>query len=298
MMQYVADGILSASLIALGALGLSMTYNVLRFANFAHGEILSTGSYFSLAAVSLIGAGVGSMGPIKFGWPLLVAIPISILCTAMVVLVVDLLVFRPLRDKHASRITLIMAAFGISLMGRNMIHLVAGGDPQYFSFYIPRAVEILPGARMVPDDIAIVILAATTVVGLHLFLTRTNMGRMMRATSENPTLARISGIDIRAVIRLTWIVGTSLAVIAGTLQGHILQVKAEMGFDLLLPMFAALILGGVGNLYGTVLGALVIGLVEAFAVAMGLSAYRAAVSFMIMIIVLLVRPQGLIGERE
>lgn len=297
-MQYVADGVLSAALIALGALGLSMTYNVLRFANFAHGEILSVGSYFSLAAVTVVGAGVGAMGPIKFGWPLLMAIPISVLCTSLVVLAVDALVFRPLRDKQASRITLIMAAFGLSLIGRNMIHLVAGGDPQYFSFYIPKAVEILPGVRMVPDDIAIIGLAVISVIGLHLFLSRTNMGRMMRATAENPTLARINGIDIRAVIRLAWILGTSLAVIAGTLQGHILQVKAEMGFDLLLPMFAALILGGVGNLYGTVLGALVIGLVEAFAVAFGFSAYRAAFSFMVMIAVLLVRPQGLMGERE
>ena len=298
MMQYVADGVLNASLIALGALGLSMTYNVLRFANFAHGEVLSTGAYFSLAVVSVVGAGVGSLGPIKFGWPLLMAIPISIVCTSIVILIVDWLMFRPLRNKNASRITLIMAAFGLSLIGRNMIHLIAGGDPQYFSFYIHKAIEVLPGVRMVPDDVAIIGLAVCAVVGLHLFLSRTNMGRMMRATAENPTLARINGIDIRAVIRLAWIMGTSLAVIAGTLQGHILQVKAEMGFDLLLPMFAALILGGVGNLYGTVLGALVIGLVEAFAVAFGFSAYRAAFSFMIMIAVLLVRPQGLMGERE
>jgi branched-chain amino acid transport system permease protein len=298
MMQFVADGILNASLIALGALGLSMTYNVLRFANFAQGEILAVGAYFALGAVTVIGAGVGVMGPVKFGWPLLVSIPISIVCTAIVVLAVDFLVFRPLRKSNASRITLIMAAFGLSLMGRNLIHLFAGGDPKYFSFYIPKAIELFPGVKMVPDDLAIIALAAAAVVSLHLFLTRTNMGRMMRAVSENPTLARINGIDLKMIIRMTWIIGTALAVTAGTFQGHIFQAKAEMGFDMLLPMFAALILGGVGNLYGTLLGALVIGLAESFAVYFDLSAYRAAVSFMIMLAVLLVRPQGLLGERE
>jgi branched-chain amino acid transport system permease protein len=298
MMQFVADGILNASLIALGALGLSMTYNVLRFANFAQGEILAIGSYFALGVVTVLGAGVGAMGPIRFGWPLLVSIPVAIVCTSVIVLIVDFLVFRPLRQSNASRITLIMAAFGLSLMGRNLIHLVVGGDPLYFSFYIPKAVEILPGVKMVPDDLAIIALAGIAVYSLHLFLTRTNMGRMMRAVSENPTLARINGIDLKMIIRMTWIIGTSLAVTAGTLQGHIFQAKAEMGFDMLLPMFAALILGGVGNLYGTVLGALVIGLAESFAVAFDLSAYRAAVSFTIMLAVLLVRPQGLLGERE
>ena len=298
MMQYLADGIVNASLIALGALGLSMTYNVLRFANFAHGEILATGSYFALGVVTVIGAGLGTMGPVNFGWPLLVSIPVAIVCTSLVVLLVDWLMFRPLRDKQASRVTLIMAASGLSLMGRNVITLLAGGDPLYFSFYIPRAIEILPGVKMVPDDLAIIGLAVAAVVVLHLFLTQSVMGKMMRATAENPTLARINGIDIRAVIRWTWIVGTSLAVIGGTLQGHILQAKPEMGFDLLLVMFAALILGGVGNLYGTVLGALIIGITEALAVAAGLSAYRAAVAFMIMLLVLLFRPQGIMGEKE
>ena len=102
-MQFIADGILNASLIALGALGLSMTYNVLRFANFAQGEVLAIGAYFALGAVTVIGAGVGVMGPIKFGWPLLVSIPIAIVCTSIVVLMGDYLVFRPLRNSNASR---------------------------------------------------------------------------------------------------------------------------------------------------------------------------------------------------
>lgn len=297
MIQFLADGIINASLIALGALGLSMTYNILRFANFAQGEIIATGAYFSLAVVVLIGAGAGAMGPLAFGWPVLFGLVVSLVCTSIVVLVVDWLVFRQLRGKQASRITLIMAAFGLSLMGRNIITLIAGGDPVYFSFYIQRAVEVVPGVKATPDEIFVVCATALCVLLLYVFLTRTTLGKSMRATAENPILAQINGIDTRSVIRWTWIIGACLASVAGTFQGHTIQLRPEMGFDFLLPMFAALILGGVGNLYGTVIGALIIGIGEAFAVAFGASDYRLSISFLIMIVILLVRPHGLLGER-
>ena len=298
MMQYVADGIVSAALIGLGAVGLSMTYNVLRFANFSQGEVLTTGAYFTMLVVSVIGAGIGTMGPIAFGWPLLVSIAVAIALTAVVVLVVDMLLFAPLRSRNASRITLIMAAFGVSLMGRNLILLIAGGEPFYYDFYIPRAIALLPGVELVPDDLAIVAIAALAFVLLYVLVNRTSMGRQMRATAENPTLARVNGIDVRAVIRWTWILGAGLATVAGALLGHNTQLRPEMGFDLLLPMFGALILGGATNLYGTILGALIIGLTEALAVAIGLSGYRLAVTFAVIVVFLLLRPQGLLGERE
>ena len=298
MIQFIADGIVFAAIISLGAVGLSMIYNILRFANFAQGEIIAVGAYFSLAFVALLGAGVGAIGPLAFGWPLLLSIGFAMAATSLVVLIVDWLLFRQLRDKNASRITMIMAAFGLSLMGRNLITLAAGGDPINYTFYIPRSVEYLPGLRLVPDDLAIVAIAAGSILALHLFLSRTTMGRWMRATAENPTLAQVNGIDTRSVIRWTWILGASMAAIAGTLQGHIVELRPEMGFSLLLPMFAALILGGVGNIYGTVLGAIFIGVTQALAVAVGMSAYREAVSFMLMLAILLVRPQGLLGERD
>ena len=297
MMQFVVDGIVNASLIALGAVGLSMTYNILRFANFAQGEIVATGAYISLAVVVLLGGGIGAIGPLAFGWPLVFALAVSLAGTSIVVLILDWMLFRELRSRRASRITLIMAAFGVSLMGRNLITLIAGGDPVYFSFYIQNAIEILPGAKATPDEVAQVVIAAACVLALYLFLTRTTMGKQMRATSENPTLAQVNGIDTRAVIRWTWIIGACLAAVAGTLQGHTIQLRPEMGFDLLLPMFAALILGGVGSVFGTVVGALIIGLGESFAVAAGLSAYRLSVTFLVMIAILLIRPHGLFGER-
>jgi len=298
MIQFLADGIVFAAIIALGAVGLSMIYNILRFANFAQGEIVAAGAYFALAFMALLGAGVGAIGPLAFVWPLLVSIGFAMAATSVMVLIVDWLLFRPLRNKNASRITLIMAAFGASLMGRNIVTLIAGGDPINYAFFIPRAVEFLPGVRLVPDDLAIVALSVAAVIGLHQFLRRTQMGRWMRATAENPTLAQVNGIDTRVVIRWTWIVGASLATLAGALQGHIVELRPEMGFSLLLPMFAALILGGVGSVTGTVLGALFVGITQSLAVAVGLSAYREAVTFLLMLAVLLVRPQGLMGERD
>ncbi|MCH8183202.1 MAG: branched-chain amino acid ABC transporter permease [Proteobacteria bacterium] len=297
MMQFVLNGLVLASTIALGAVGLSMTYNILRFANFAHGEVIAIGAYFSLAVVTLIGAGVGSIGPIAFGWPLLVSLPISIFVTSMIILLVDALVFRQLRNKNATRITLIMAAFGLSLMGRSLITLFAGGDPKYYEFSIRKVFELFPGAKIGPDELAVMGIAASAFIGLYFYLSRTIMGKSMRAVAENPVLARINGIDTRQVIRWTWIIGTAFATVGGTFLGHIEQLRPEMGFDLLLLMFAALILGGAGNLYGTVLGAILVGLIDSMSVAIGLSAYRAAVVFMVIMLILLVRPQGLLGEK-
>ena len=148
MIQFLIDGLVNGSIIALGAVGLSISYNVMRFANFAQGEVMAVGAYVSLGVLALMGLGIGKMGPVSFGWPLLVSILFSIMMTSIVVLITDLLVFRRLRDKDSSRITFIIVAFGISLIARNVIHLVAGGDQQFYSFYIPRAVQVFEGVKI------------------------------------------------------------------------------------------------------------------------------------------------------
>ena len=298
MIQYVLDGLVNGSIIALGAVGLSITYNVLRFANFAQGEILAIGAYISMAFIVLMGVGIGSIGPVSFGWPLIASIILSVLVTSVVVLSIDWLLFRILRQRSASRITFIIAAFGLSLIVRNVITLIAGADQMFLSFYIPKAIPILDTFKVVPDDILILIVTAICVVSLHTFLSITTVGKKMRAVAENPVLAMVNGINVKSVIRWSWIIGASLSAIAGTLHAHLTQLDPEMGFELILPMFAALIVGGVTNVYGAVLGGFLIGLTEAFAVAIDLSAYRGGIAFLIMIVVLIVRPQGILGEKE
>jgi|TARA_B110000263_G_scaffold137936_2_gene119674 branched-chain amino acid transport system permease protein len=298
MIQYVLDGLVNGSIIALGAVGLSITYNVLRFANFAQGEILAIGAYISMAFIVLMGVGIGSIGPVSFGWPLIASIILSVLVTSVVVLSIDWLLFRILRQRSASRITFIIAAFGLSLIVRNVITLIAGADQMFLSFYIPKAIRVLDNFKVVPDDILILIITAICVVSLHTFLSITTVGKKMRAVAENPVLAMVNGINVKSVIRWSWIIGASLSAIAGTLHAHLTQLDPEMGFELILPMFAALIVGGVTNVYGAVLGGFLIGLTEAFAVAIDLSAYRGGIAFLIMIVVLIVRPQGILGEKE
>ena len=298
MIQFLSDGLVNGSIIALGAVGLSITYNVLRFANFAQGEVLAVGAYVSLALVSLMGVGIGRLGPISLGWPLLGSMVFSMIVTSLLVLAVDWVLFRVLRQKQASRITFIIVAFGVSLMVRNLITLIAGGDQLFYSFYIPKAIKIMGGVKIVPDDLLILFITLVSVICLHAFLNRSTMGKQMQAVAENPSLAMVSGINVEGIFKWSWAIGASLAAVAGTLHAHITQLDPEMGFELILPMFAALIVGGVTNVYGAVLGGLLIGLSESFAVAGGLSAYRSAISFMILILVLTFRPQGIVGEKE
>jgi branched-chain amino acid transport system permease protein len=298
MIQFLIDGLVNGSIIALGAVGLSITYNVLRFANFAQGEVLAVGAYVSLALVSLMGVGIGRLGPISLGWPLLGSMVFSMLVTCLLVLGVDWVLFRILRQKQASRITFIIAAFGVSMMVRNVITLIAGGDQLFYSFYIPKAIKIMEGVKILPDDLLILFITLISVISLHVFLNRSTMGKKMRAVAENPALAMVSGINVERVFKWSWILGASLAAVAGTLHAHITQLDPEMGFELILPMFAALVVGGVTNVYGAVLGGLLIGLSESFAVAGGGAAYRGAISFMILILVLVFRPQGILGEKE
>ena len=175
MIQFLIDGLVNGSIIALGAVGLSITYNVLRFANFAQGEVLAVGAYVSLALVSLMGVGIGRLGPISLGWPLLGSMVFSMLVTCLLVLGVDWVLFRILRQKQASRITFIIAAFGVSMMVRNVITLIAGGDQLFYSFYIPKAIKIMEGVKILPDDLLILFITLISVISLHVFLNRSTM---------------------------------------------------------------------------------------------------------------------------
>ena len=295
MMQVIADGIVAASFITLGVVGLSMIYNILNFPTFAQGDHIATGAYFALGIVALAGT-AGSVAGLSFGWPLIVALLFATVLNAVVALALDRAIFAQLRRQKASRISLIMASFGVALMLRHLIIVFAGQEPQYYSFAIEPALNF-GGVRVTRNELISVGVTTTMVVVLHLFLTRTWLGKSMRAVAENASLARVNGIDVARVIRWTWGIGAGLAAIAGVLLGLAVQIHPFMGFELLLPMFAALIVGGMTNIYGAVLGALLIGLAEGFTVQYLAPEYRQAVSFLAVIAVLMVRPQGILGEK-
>jgi branched-chain amino acid transport system permease protein len=299
-LQDVANGVILGATIGLGAIGLTLTYSILRFANFTHGELITWGAYFVL---SLLGAwtaagggGSGRFGPLSFGWPLVIALALSMALTGGLALGLDRLLFHRLR-RHGAQITLVIASFGASLALRNLLVFLYGPDPDYFTREIQIAHPVLPGVRVTADQAVVLALAAGLVLALHVLLTRTTLGRAMRAASENPGLLEVIGIDAQAVARWTWLIGGALAAVAGVFVGLTVQVRPLLGFDLLLPLFAAAILGGIGSVHGAVLGGLVVGLAEALSVPLIGAEYRAAVAFLVLLAVLLVWPTGLFGER-
>ncbi|MBN9461570.1 MAG: branched-chain amino acid ABC transporter permease [Burkholderiales bacterium] len=293
--QYAADGIVLGATLALGAIGLTLTYNILRFANFAHGEFLTFGAYFALVFAALF-AGGQTLGPLTFGWGFLEAVAAAVVLTGLLALVLDRLLFRALRRSDVT-VTLVIASFGASLMLRNVVVFVWGSRPEYYSREIAVRSELLPGVFMSADEVFVIGLTALAMLALALFLSRTRLGRAMRAVSDDPALARVSGIDVQAVIRWTWLIGGGLAAVAGALFGLTVQISPEMGFNMILPMFAAAILGGVGSIQGAVLGGLVIGLAQALSVPLIGAAYKPAVAFALMFLILLFYPRGILGGR-
>src|SRR5690606_11357108 len=244
-LQFVVDGLLTGSMIGLGAIGVTLTYAILRFSNFAHGDFMAWGTYATLAVVSAIGAMFGKVAPIgalSFGWPLVVAVILGCIITGLIALALDLALFSRLRAKGQA-IIVVMASFGASMALRSLLEFIFTSRPTYFSRSIQIAMPVGFGIRITPDQIALLILTAVLVAATHLLMTRTQTGRSMQAVSQNPALARVVGIDVASVIRATWLLGAALACVAGVMVGVLVQIRPLMGFDMLLPMFAAAILG-------------------------------------------------------
>lgn len=300
LMQHIADGLLTGAIVSLGAIGLTMTMNILRFANFGHSEFLTWGAFMAMATFGLVGAidtyTGGSFGLLSFGPALLISMVVAMAATALLALALDWAVYARLRDR-GGEMTLVFASFGIALLVRNILLLIFGHEPQYFSRKIQMSIELLPGMRVLPDQIFVLCLTMLIMGALHVFLSRSRTGIAMNAVSENADLAKLNGVDAASVIRWTWIIGGGLAAIAGVFYGLTVQVRPELGFGLILPLFAAAIVGGTGSIFGAVLGGFIVGLAENVALMWIPSGYKPAIPFLVILIVLFIRPNGLFGQR-
>lgn len=295
--QAIADGLLTGAVISLGAIGISFTMQIMRFANFSHAELLTWGGYMALVVVGFIGAGLPTAG-LSFGFGLLAAAMLAMLLTGALAWGVDRLVFRRLRRSGAQHLTLIFASFGIGLVLRHVIVLFWGHESRFYTKELQIAIEVLPGVRVLPDQVFILALTIAIVLALHRWLQRSRTGIAMRATAESPALATACGIEVERVIRATWFIGGGLAALSGIFVGLTPQLNAEIGGSLLLALFAAAILGGVGSLPGAVVGGLLVGLSENLMLLWVSPGYKQSMSFGVLILVLLLRPQGLFGERR
>src|SRR5205085_3575571 len=205
-LQFLADGLLMGTMIGLGAIGVTLTYAILRFANFAHGEFLAWGTYLALVISALIGAFTGGMtpiGPLSFGWTVVIAAILAMVLTGAIALALDWLLFSRLR-RRGNAIAMVMASFGASMAMRSLLELIFTSSPAYFSRDIQIAIPVGLGIRATPDQLFLIAVTLTLVIAVHLLVKRTPIGRAMRAVAENPTLARISGVDVEHVIRATW----------------------------------------------------------------------------------------------
>lgn len=299
MIELIGFGIVLGSIIALGAVGLTLIYGIARFGNFAHGDLMTLGAYLALFLTGwlfpTLGVSDNTIGPLSFGWPMLISfIPIMLIVGGVAVLI-DKLVYRRLRRLRVGPVMLAISALAMAFVLRSVIYIGWGPD---FHFYTPglRPMLELPfGFKLRPDQIFIIILSWVLVTLLYVFLQFTKMGKALRAMADNRDLARVSGIPTERMTTYAWIIGGGMAATAGILLGIDSQVRPEMGWTLLLPLFAAVILGSIGNPYGALVGALIIGIAQQVSTYWLLPAYKPAVAFVIMIVILLVRPKGIFG---
>jgi branched-chain amino acid transport system permease protein/neutral amino acid transport system permease protein len=294
-LQLVVVGTIVGSVIGLGAMGLTLTYGILKFANFAHGDLLTLAMFLAFAVVSDLGWAGPSMPWFSFGWGMLGGVVVAVLGLAAFSLAADRLVFRPLRSRGSAVITMAIASLGLAIMIRAVIQIAWGSGPLRYTTGINRANDYF-GLKVKPDQILIVALTAVVAVGLYLLLHRTRLGKAMRATADNPELAEVSGIDTERIRQATWAIGGALTAIAGVMLAVQTQLRFDAGFNLLLPMFAATILGGIGSPWGALVGGLVVGISQELSTQWIDTGFKPAVPFAILIVMLLARPRGLFGS--
>jgi branched-subunit amino acid ABC-type transport system permease component len=287
---YLVPALALGSIYALGAVGISMIFGILRFAHFAHGDLMTLGAYGVLTAVWVL-----PFSPILL-------IPAGAALAIVAALLVDRLFYQPLRKLPT--IYTVISSFGVALIFRSLMQLFWSSDDQVFERGVKPPLFLFDTFRISSLHAQAIVLTLLIALVLHLILTRTRTGRAMRAVADEPELAAVSGLDTEKVIRMTWIMGATLAAVAGVFAGMDTDVHPNLGWNLLLPMFAATILGGIGKPMGAMAGGFIIGLAEELSTfnwigddALISPSYKTAVGFIIMVVLLIFRPQGLFRGR-
>jgi branched-subunit amino acid ABC-type transport system permease component len=281
--QVILNGLVTGMVVALPAVALTLIYGILKFPNFAIGAMLTVGAYLALAL------------NVYLSLPVLYAAAIGAAAFAVVAVGIDQAVFRPLRERSA--ITLLVASMGVSFVLENIVRFIFGNGARSFELPLARP-KLVFGLRINNEQIftAVAVIAAMTAV--YVVLRHTPLGRAMRAVSDNPALAAARGIDRERIVRWTWVIAGLLTAAAGVLVGMDRAIDPLLGWNYIVTVFAASILGGLGNPVGAVLGALTVGVVEETSTLLIAPNYRQVVSFCAIALLLLLRPQGLLGVQR
>jgi branched-chain amino acid transport system permease protein len=309
-------GLIAGSVYALGAVGVTLVFGILRFAHFPHGDMMTAGAFVSFVLVLVVPwAGDLSGLPAAF-----VLMPAAMAATALLAIGLDRAVYRPLRGAGAKPVVLVMASIGVMLMLQGLVRLFAGTATRQIEAG-PKTIYRLTAGEgtivLTQPQLLLIGFTAAAAIGLHFFLTRLRIGKAMRAMADNPDLARACGIAPDPVVQAVWIIAGALAAAGGTLLALDVTLKPDLSFNLLLPIFAATIVGGIGQPYGAIAGGMLVGFAETLAVfnwstvlrpfrsllpdwvelpariAFVPTEYKISVPFLILVAVLIWRPTGI-----
>jgi branched-chain amino acid transport system permease protein len=295
LFQQIINGLSLGSIYALIALGYTMVYGILKLINFAHGEVFMVGAYAGFYSAGFFG--VDRYEASGAGFPLALALLVLVFAmaaSAALGVTIEGLAYRPVRS--APRLTPLITAIGVSLLLQNLAMLVFSPNPRRYPAILREIRFELGGVILTNIKLAIFAVAIALMAALHLFVQRTWTGRAMRALSMNLDAARLMGIDVNRTIRATFALGSALAAAGGILFGlDQITINPLMGVLTGLKAFVAAVLGGIGNIPGAVLGGLLIGLAEQLTAGYLSPDYRDAITFLILIVILLMKPEGLLG---
>jgi branched-chain amino acid transport system permease protein len=303
--KQVANALTLGSIYALVALGYTMVYGIIELINFAHGDVFMVGTFMSLFFLAQFPAplealGLHLTGPIDNIAALLVilaaAFAFGMTVMGLINITIERFAYRPLR--HAPRVAPLITAIGVSLILQNIMQIIVGtGDRKVPQIFPNTRIDIL-GASIPVLNIFILVVALVMMGVLQAFVGRTRLGRAMRATAQDQQAAQLMGVDLNQTIMMTFLIGGALAGAAGVFQGQYFGfVRFDLGFNAGLKAFTAAVLGGIGNLTGAVLGGFVIAFIEVFAQAIGQARWSQAILFMVLILVLVFRPAGILGQQ-
>jgi branched-subunit amino acid ABC-type transport system permease component len=281
--QLLLNALISAAIVAPPAIAFTLAFSILRFPNFAVGAFITVGSYAALAANLHLGVGIA------------VSAAAAIVVTAVAFRLTDAIVFRPLVGH--SEVTLLVVSIALSFIVESIVRLFFGSNVRGFELELTRPVEWW-GLRATPDQMLVILVSAAAMIGAHTVLRYTAIGKAMRAVADNVMLAEARGIDTARVKSITLLFCGGLVGLSGVLAGMELVIEPMLGAKLIIPVFAAAILGGIGSPYGAVAGALLVALAEEVALLFLPSPYKVGVGFVIIAVTLLVRPHGIFGRPE
>lgn len=277
------NGLAFGAIYALGAIGLTLVYGILKLVNFAQGDFLTFGAYMAFLA------------SVTWALPFPLAVVFAIAVTALLGVAFDRTMWGPMRRKRAGMLQLLLMSIGLALVLRNVIQFSWGSEIRQLDVDPFSTVSFI-GLRIGETQLIALIVGIVVLLGIGLMLRFATLGKRMRALSDNLELAETSGIDTKRVITYTWILAAGLAGLAGALLGAIANVQPELGFRQLLPIFATVILGGIGNAFGALVAGLTLGLVIEWSTLVIEPRWKLAVGFVVLILVLIVRPQGIFGR--